>query len=171
MVNLNDNEDAKLPKSGPITERKEYLSQDDGERRNSFRKYVLGVIPTKDQIIEQNFQSPPKEINEEHDESLLQELPASIKKLHQFSIDRSKHSIDVDAYIEENKAIQNEDNGDVGINLKFFNKVSMRSKNPQNILPKLNSTSKLSLKYPNIDIRKRQNSYYSPAQSNRDASK
>ena len=120
MVNLNDNEEAKYPKSGPITERQDHLSQEDGERRNSFRKYVLGATPLKEQPIVQNDQSPTKEIIEEQDASLLQELPASIKRIHRLSVDKSKQSIDIDANREEIKDAPQENIGDIGINLKFF---------------------------------------------------
>lgn len=104
-------------------------------------------------------------------------------------MDRSKHSFDIDANADKNlgeikadveeykpnvkqlKTVPNEDNDDIKLNLKFFNKAGLRSKNAYTGLPKLNSTSKLSLKYPNMDARPSKNSFYSPAQSNREGSK
>ena len=51
----------------------------------------------------------------------------------------------------------------------FFNQISMRSKPSTSKMQKFGSTSKLSLKYPNIETR--QNAYYSPKHSNREGSK
>jgi hypothetical protein len=128
-VNLKDDkeEDKEINKEEPITVRKDYYSDEDvKEKKNSFRKYVLGAS-------EYNKEDTPfKESSSEQDISLLHGLPASMMKLMHMSVDKSDQSFyenPPEALIERQTEENDEkDSSEVDLNLKFLNKHTIRSR-------------------------------------------
>lgn len=117
MVSLKDDSEIK-PVHQPVTARKEYLSDEDvGDKKNSFRKFVLGAPDYKEQ-------TPLKESSE--DLSLLHGLPASMKKLRQMSMDRPKDRLGRTQPLDVTMHDQ-EESSEVDLNLKFLNKRAMNS--------------------------------------------
>lgn len=152
MVSLKESDENKHNKSGPITARKDYLSDEDvGDKKNSFRKFILGA---PDEIEDQ---TPLKESSSEQDVSLMHGLPASMKKLRQMSMDKSKHSVRrhvTDEYFKEQ-----EESSEVDMDLKFLNKKTIKSKLSQ-------SQPSLHKKVASQPVQKRKNPY-SKFQSNK----
>ena len=121
-MDTKDENESKHAKSGPITVRKDYTSEEDIDKKNSFRKYVL-QNRTENESPEQRIDKND-DANEE--DSLLQGLPASMKKIRELSMDKSRHSInDIDQAFKDEK--DEKDAGEVDFNLKFFNKKTIKS--------------------------------------------
>ena len=123
-MDTKDENDSKQVKSNPITTRKDYTSEEDIDKKHSFRKYVL-QNQIENESLEQHIDKNEDSIK---DDSLMQGLPASMKKLRELSMDKSRQSInDIDRAFKEEK-----DTEEVDMKLKFFNKQTIKSLGSQN---------------------------------------
>ena len=78
MISLKDTSEISKTPIGPITERKDYLSEDEAEKRGSFRKYILQT-PEYQKSKNISKHESDKEESSVEDISLMQGLPASMK--------------------------------------------------------------------------------------------
>jgi len=108
-----------LNKTEPITARKEYFSDEDvGDKKNSFRKFILGAPDYK-------YNYDQKESSSEQDISLMHGLPASMKKIRQMSIDKSQNSFYENS--PDEVVQKKEESSDIDLDLKFINKNNMKN--------------------------------------------